>query len=76
MKSAVLTGIKKFQVIEAPKPELLNDNDVLLRIENVGVCGSDLHYYNEGKIGDQIVDFPFTIGHECSAVVEKTREEC
>ncbi|MGE5795869.1 MAG: zinc-dependent alcohol dehydrogenase [Ignavibacteria bacterium] len=72
MKSAVLTGIKKIQVIDAPKPELLNNNDVLLKIESVGVCGSDLHYYNQGKIGDQIIDFPFTIGHECSAVVEKT----
>jgi len=69
MKTAVLTGIKKFQVIEAPEPQFLKDNDVLLRINSVGVCGSDLHYYNEGKIGDQIIDFPFTIGHECSAVV-------
>jgi L-iditol 2-dehydrogenase len=72
MKTAVLAGIKKFQVVEKPKPEAIKDNDVLLRISSVGVCGSDLHYYNEGKIGDQVIDFPFTIGHECSAVVEKT----
>lgn len=71
MKNVVLTGIKKLELIETPKPEISNDNDVLLKIDTVGICGSDLHYYNEGRIGDQIINFPFTIGHECSAKVEK-----
>jgi L-iditol 2-dehydrogenase len=71
MKKVILSGIKKFEVIEAAKPQIVNNDDVLLKIDSVGVCGSDIHYYNEGKIGDQIIDFPFTIGHECSAVVEK-----
>jgi L-iditol 2-dehydrogenase len=71
MKKVILSGIKKFEVIEAAKPQIINNDDVLLRIDSVGVCGSDIHYYNEGKIGDQIIDFPFTIGHECSAIVEK-----
>ncbi|HVO72415.1 MAG TPA: alcohol dehydrogenase catalytic domain-containing protein [Ignavibacteriaceae bacterium] len=72
MKTADLIGIRKFQVIEKPKPGNVKDNEVLLQIKSVGVCGSDLHYFNEGKIGDQIINFPFTIGHECSGVVEKT----
>jgi len=71
MKKVVLTGIKKFKIIEAAKPQLINDNDVLLKIDTVGICGSDIHYYKEGKIGDQVIDFPFTIGHECSAIVEE-----
>jgi L-iditol 2-dehydrogenase len=44
--------------------------DVLLRIAAVGVCGSDVHYYKTGRIGRQVVEFPFVVGHECSAVVE------
>jgi L-iditol 2-dehydrogenase len=44
---------------------------MLLRVATVGVCGSDLHYYRTGRIGDQIVDFPWMLGHECSAVVEQ-----
>ena len=69
MKKVALTGIKKLGLIESPKPGLLNRDDVLLQIDTVGVCGSDMHYYNEGKIGDQIIEFPFTVGHECSARV-------
>ena len=71
MKKAVLAGIRKFQIVEVPKPVIINDTDVLLKVISVGVCGSDMHYYNEGKIGDQVIQFPFTIGHECSAIVEE-----
>ena len=72
MKKVALTGIKEFGIIEMPKPKIINGNDVLLKIDTVGICGSDMHYYNEGRIGDQVIEFPFTIGHECSAVVEET----
>jgi len=70
MKAMVLTGIRKMEIVEQPAPELRNPTDVVLRIIRAGICGSDLHYYTQGRIGDQIVDFPFCIGHECSAVVE------
>jgi L-iditol 2-dehydrogenase len=72
MKKAVLAGIRKFEIIDVPKPVIKNEDDVLLKVISVGVCGSDMHYYNEGKIGDQVIQFPFTIGHECSAIVEET----
>jgi len=41
----------------------------MVRIDAVGVCGSDIHYYTEGRIGSQIVSFPEIIGHECSGTV-------
>jgi L-iditol 2-dehydrogenase len=72
MNSLALTGIRKFEFKETQKPTIKNTNDVLLQIRNVGICGSDIHYYTSGKIGDQIIEFPFTIGHECSGIVEKT----
>ena len=71
MKAALLTGIKKIEVREIPEPELTKDTDVLVRVGAVGVCGSDIHYYSEGGIGDQIVRYPFIVGHECSGTVEK-----
>jgi len=70
MKAMVLAGIRKIEIMEQPVPALQHPTDVLLRIVRAGICGSDLHYYTQGRIGDQIVDFPFCIGHECSAVVE------
>jgi len=70
MNSLVLTGIRKFEFREKPKPNIKKTTDVLLKIRNVGICGSDIHYYSTGRIGDQIIKFPFTIGHEGSAIVE------
>jgi len=71
MKAALLVGIGKIEVREVPEPQLTKNTDVLVRVGAVGVCGSDLHYYSEGGIGDQIVRYPFIVGHECSGTVEK-----
>jgi L-iditol 2-dehydrogenase len=71
MKSIALTGIRKIALREIPAPELLSDQEILLKIAVVGVCGSDIHYYKEGHIGDQIVKYPFVAGHECSAIVQQ-----
>ncbi len=43
MKAAVLTGIRQMEVREVPDPKITKDTDVLLKIEKVGVCGSDVH---------------------------------
>lgn len=69
MKAIALTALRRLEVIERPLPRLESARDVLLRIDSVGVCGSDIHYYNEGRIGSQVVQFPFVLGHECSATV-------
>ncbi len=70
MKAAALTGIRQAQVIDLPKPSIKNDNDVLLKVAVVGVCGSDVHYYLSGRIGSKVVQYPYVVGHECSATVE------
>jgi len=69
MKAAVLTGIRQMELREIPDPAIEKDTDVLLKIEKVGVCGSDVHYYETGRIGSQVVQFPFIVGHECAATV-------
>jgi L-iditol 2-dehydrogenase len=72
MKVALLTGIRKFETRKVPEPKLTKDTDVLIRIKTVGVCGSDIHYYTTGRIGAQIIQFPFTVGHEAAGIVEQT----
>ena len=71
MKAIRLVGIKEMQMFEVPTPQIINDTDVLIRMTHVGVCGSDVHYYTQGRIGSQIVEFPFTVGHEGAGIVEK-----
>jgi L-iditol 2-dehydrogenase len=74
MKSMQLTGIRRMELREVPVPEIRKDTDVLIRMQAVGVCGSDVHYYVTGRIGSQVVQYPFPVGHEGAGVVEKTGE--
>jgi len=69
MKAVVLTGIKQMEIQDWPDPAIERDTDVLLKIERVGVCGSDVHYYETGRIGSQVVQYPYIVGHECTATV-------
>lgn len=60
---------------EAPDPFIINPTDVLIKMKVVAVCGSDVHYYTTGRIGSQVVEYPFPVGHECAGIVEKTGPE-
>jgi L-iditol 2-dehydrogenase len=71
MRAQVLTGIRQMEPREVPDPAITHDTEVLLKIDRVGVCGSDVHYYETGRIGSQIVQYPFRVGHECAATVIK-----
>ena len=64
MKSMVLTGLNQLAIVEKPVPTITRPDEVLIRMMSVGICGSDIHYYREGKIGSQVVQYPFTVGHE------------
>ncbi|WP_143530146.1 NAD(P)-dependent alcohol dehydrogenase [Massiliimalia massiliensis] len=70
MKVAVMTGIGKmaFEERDIPQPA---DNEVLVKLEYVGICGSDLHYFETGRISDFIVEPPFVLGHEPGGTVVK-----
>lgn len=71
MKAALLVGPGKFETKQLPDPQITNDYDVLIRIKMIGVCGSDMHYYTTGRIGSQVVQYPFVVGHESAGIVEK-----
>ena len=68
MKVAVMNGIGKmgFTERDIPTPK---DDEVLVKLDYVGICGSNLHYYESGAIGDYVVEPPFVLGHEPGGVV-------
>lgn len=68
MKAARLYGVHDIRIEELPQPKP-GPGEVLLRIKAVGLCGSDLHYYKEGGIGDAKIIEPLILGHEFSAQV-------
>lgn len=71
MQTIELVGSRRLELGQADKPVLNGDQDVLLRVARVGVCGSDVHYYETGRIGSMVVEYPFRLGHELSATVEE-----
>lgn len=66
--AAFLTEIKKIEFREVEYPKIKAD-EVLVKMEAIGICGSDIHYYSHGRIGNFIVEFPFILGHECAGKV-------
>ena len=68
----MLTGIRQMEMMEVPSPQIEQETDVLIRMKRLGVCGSDIHYYTTGRIGTQVVRYPFPVGHEGAGIVEKT----
>jgi L-iditol 2-dehydrogenase len=69
MRAAYLTGIRQLAICEAAEPLIAKPNEVLIQVDAVGVCGSDIHYYSTGRIGGQVLKFPETVGHECAGTV-------
>ena len=68
MKVAVMNGVGKMGYTERPIPQP-KDNEVLVKLEYVGICGSDLHFYEAGAIGGHVVKPPFVLGHEPGGTV-------
>ena len=68
MQVSVLHGIHDVRLESRPILQP-GPGEVLLKVASVGVCGSDVHYYNEGRIGNQVVTDPIIMGHEFSAHV-------
>jgi L-iditol 2-dehydrogenase len=74
MLASVLRGPHDLVVEERPVPTP-GPHEVLVRVAAVGVCGSDVHYYEHGRIGRFVVEQPLVLGHEASGVVEAVGEQ-
>ncbi|MGB3482101.1 MAG: NAD(P)-dependent alcohol dehydrogenase [Mycobacterium sp.] len=68
MRASVMTGVGSLVIEERPVPSP-GPNQVLVEVAAVGVCGSDVHYYRHGRIGDFIVEDPMILGHELSGKI-------
>ncbi len=69
MQTMKLTGRRRMEGRGVPRPALARPTDVLVKMARVGVCGSDVHYFAEGGIGSQRVEYPWTVGHEGAGTV-------
>jgi L-iditol 2-dehydrogenase len=67
-KAVVFYGVDNFKIEELDIPKIGPD-DVLVRIKSVGVCGSDVHFYKEGRIGPYVPKPGHIIGHECAGEI-------
>ena len=69
MEALVLEKQGDLQIRDITVDEPLGPRDVRIALRNVGICGSDVHYYTHGAIGPFIVKEPMILGHEASGVV-------
>ncbi len=72
MKAMMLTGIRQMAMKEIPETLIVQPGDVKIKMAVVGICGSDIHYYTQGQIGSQVVEYPFAVGHEGAGTVVET----
>jgi D-xylulose reductase len=72
MKALVLKRTEELAIEEMDIYRDLGDDEVRISVKQVGICGSDIHYYLHGGIGDYIVREPMVLGHEASGIVTET----
>lgn len=74
MRQLVHTEIRSVAIQQADPPKLA-DQQAVIRILQVGICGSELHLYRHGDIGGKVSPLPFVSGHECVGVVEQVDQK-
>ncbi|MDQ6676365.1 MAG: alcohol dehydrogenase catalytic domain-containing protein [Acidobacteriota bacterium] len=70
MNVAELSGLREFRIVDQPPPEP-GPGELLVRVAAVGICGSDMHAFGEGRVGERQCHYPMVLGHEPSGVVER-----
>jgi L-iditol 2-dehydrogenase len=68
MRAAVLWGTRDLRVEDRPEP-VAGPQQVVVQVASVGVCGSDTHYYEHGRIGRFVVEAPMVLGHEAAGTI-------
>ncbi len=75
MKALVLESVKNLSLRDFPIEETVGPSDVKIAIKACGICGSDIHYYVEGGVGDFIVRDPMILGHESAGIIIEKGEK-
>ncbi len=73
MKVSVLSALRTVTLQDRPMPEP-GPGQVRVKVAAVGVCGSDVHYYVDGKIGSAVVQYPTVLGHEPAGIIDAVGE--
>lgn len=76
MKAVKLFGPEDLRLVDEPFPKRPKTGEVLIRVNAVGICGSDLHMYGTGAIGYTKIESPFTLGHEFMGEVLEVSTNC
>jgi len=71
-RALVLEKVRELSLREIELPTQVGPDDVKIKIDTVGVCGSDVHYYTHGRIGHFVVEAPMVLGHEAAGVIVET----
>jgi L-iditol 2-dehydrogenase len=71
MQVAELAGLRRFEMVDRPLAAP-GPGELQVRVSAIGICGSDMHAYSEGGVGESPCNYPMVIGHEPSGVVVKT----
>lgn len=74
MKALVLEKVRQLTLRDIHIEEYLGPDDVRIKIHTVGICGSDVHYYQHGAIGPFVVREPMVLGHEASGTIVEVGE--
>jgi L-iditol 2-dehydrogenase len=72
-QAAMMTGVKRMQIVDIEMP-VLKKGEILIKMEYVGVCGSDVHFFETGKRKGKEFQLPFILGHEGSGTVMEISE--
>ena len=68
-RAIILKTVKNLAFENLPHPQIVDPYDVILNISQTGICGSDVHYWQRGRIGDFVLTSPIALGHESSGTV-------
>ncbi len=68
-KALVLEKVRELSLRDIDLPMTVGPDDVKIKIDTVGVCGSDVHYYTHGRIGSFVVNAPMVLGHEAAGTI-------
>jgi L-iditol 2-dehydrogenase len=72
--AAFLTDLKKLEIRKTDMP-VIRPGTVMVKIDYVGICGSDVHFFEHGRIGEYAVQFPYVLGHECAGTVVEVADD-
>lgn len=75
MQAAVMYGIGDVRAEQVAKPEITSPDQALVKIGAIGICGSDMHFYQRGRIGHCVVTGPHILGHEAAGEVVEVGEQ-